>query len=84
MEAIYSSKNSVHFQLTTRRYIPEDRSLQDNCKFPNLPNCLYEYERGGTALSVEEQTSDQDTIHPDELLPEGEARCTFIFIYDFI
>jgi hypothetical protein len=27
MEAIYSSETSVDFQLTTRRYIPEDRHV---------------------------------------------------------
>jgi hypothetical protein len=28
MEEIYSSEKSVDFQRTTRRYIPEDRTLQ--------------------------------------------------------
>jgi hypothetical protein len=28
MEAIYSSETSVGFHQTTRRYVPEDRSLQ--------------------------------------------------------
>jgi hypothetical protein len=33
MEATYSSEASVDFQRTTRRYIPEDRTLHDHrCK----------------------------------------------------
>jgi hypothetical protein len=28
MEAIFSSETSVNFHLTTRRYIPEDHTLQ--------------------------------------------------------
>jgi hypothetical protein len=31
MEAICSSEKSVHFQWTTRRYIPEDRTLHNHC-----------------------------------------------------
>jgi hypothetical protein len=54
MEAICSSETSVDFQLTTRRYIPDDIALLDHCcenlKSYNLIYCIYIYISVGTCV----------------------------------
>jgi hypothetical protein len=56
MEALYSSKKSVHFQRTTRRYIPEYRTLRNHlCE--NLKSYM---------LSVAQGTASNDKMGGSE------------------
>jgi hypothetical protein len=57
METIFSSETSVHFQRTTRRYVPEDRTLHnhrcENLKFQNNEeNCGYTDGGGPKAVRI--------------------------------